>query len=237
MKFNFFKANGLLNDFVIIPNFNFEDQKLLNDNILFLCDRKRGIGADQLLAIDKELNVLIWNQDGSIAKSCFNGFRCLGRLFFDEFGYDEKFEIKTPGGLVSVYDKDGKVGLEFQSKVEIKEVEEDVFFVNTGNLHKIYFSNEEPEKFADNIHNISCISKIISKEESGFKIRTFERGAGYTKACGSAAFAAACVLDLKKESSLNLFFEAGNINHIKNQGTLMQVASADIVYKGVISLK
>ena len=68
-------ANG--NDFLIT-----DDREILNQPIQKLSNRKTGVGFDQLLFFDKEIqSVQIFNADGSKAKSCFNGLRCVAKLY------------------------------------------------------------------------------------------------------------------------------------------------------------
>ena len=78
MIFNFYKYHGTGNDFIIIygeqyvPSFS-------KENIIKLCDRKYGIGADGVMLIknheDYDFEMQFYNPDGS-SSFCGNGSRC-----------------------------------------------------------------------------------------------------------------------------------------------------------------
>ena len=78
--------HGLGNDFVIIDNRN---KRLKNFSRLAksLCDRRFGIGADQLLILDNsrkaDFRMRIYNSDGSEVEMCGNGIRCLAKYIWD----------------------------------------------------------------------------------------------------------------------------------------------------------
>ena len=82
MLLNFYKMNGAGNDFIVIDNRDL-DIKLDQDQIAFLCDRHRGIGADGLLAVEPaekgaDFKFRYYNADGGEAEMCGNGARCFG---------------------------------------------------------------------------------------------------------------------------------------------------------------
>src|SRR5512145_1211094 len=70
-----------------------------------LCDRRFGIGADQLLVVRPstlaEFRMEIYNADGSQAEMCANGIRCFFKYLRDR-GHTAKDEIavETLGGVV-----------------------------------------------------------------------------------------------------------------------------------------
>ncbi len=76
--FEFTKMNGAGNDFIFCSGRCGAD--LTSGEIALLCDRKRGIGADGLIRIDKlpedRLQMKYFNSDGSPADMCGNGLRC-----------------------------------------------------------------------------------------------------------------------------------------------------------------
>lgn len=87
----FIKMHGLRNDFVIVDARN-QPFKPAVEEIVRICDRREGIGADELLAIEplrKEFPgsyafVRIFNPDGREAEACGNATRCVGWLFLEE---------------------------------------------------------------------------------------------------------------------------------------------------------
>jgi len=84
--FEFYKYHGCGNDFVLVdgtkhPNLNGEGLGVMAPR---LCDRRLGIGADQVLFIEArahrhQYGLRIWNSDGSEAGMCGNGLRCTAR--------------------------------------------------------------------------------------------------------------------------------------------------------------
>lgn len=79
---HFSKMHGIGNDFVIVDAR--EHALVLNmDQIRQLADRRRGVGFDQLLSIERSPDpgcafaYGIWNTDGSTARQCGNGVRCV----------------------------------------------------------------------------------------------------------------------------------------------------------------
>jgi diaminopimelate epimerase len=78
MKIPFIKAHGAGNDFVIIDK-NVDIIRKSKKIIKKLCDRRFGIGCDQLILL-KQLGqyhqVFFYNSDGSLGKNCGNGLRC-----------------------------------------------------------------------------------------------------------------------------------------------------------------
>jgi diaminopimelate epimerase len=88
MTIKFLKMHGLGNDFVVIDT---RDQHVPDDENMyrFLCDRKRGIGCDQLVLVcaprdDKsDLYVRLINMDGMEVGMCGNALRCVVGAFWD----------------------------------------------------------------------------------------------------------------------------------------------------------
>ncbi|KGG17548.1 Diaminopimelate epimerase [Prochlorococcus sp. MIT 0603] len=106
---NFFKYEGLGNDFIIIDALeNSTNLKLFsNDQNLVrrICDRRFGIGADGLiLLLPPDRNGIakmeIFNSDGSIAEMCGNGIRCLVNFIHShtEIKIEQNIIIETRAG-------------------------------------------------------------------------------------------------------------------------------------------
>ena len=105
----FVKMFGTGNDFVILPCIGFRPQFSLQKLGRDLCDRRKGIGADQLLLLwktqkkDVDFKLQIANPDGSEAEMCGNGIRCAAK-FALESGLISKREIafETLSGIKKV---------------------------------------------------------------------------------------------------------------------------------------
>lgn len=93
MNLAFHKYHGCANDFVLLdlvaePAWRRVD---LASVAVHLCDRRRGIGADQLLILDRNesvesVSMRILNADGSGAGMCGNGLRCAARHAREHMG-------------------------------------------------------------------------------------------------------------------------------------------------------
>ncbi|MFH1755350.1 MAG: diaminopimelate epimerase [Candidatus Latescibacterota bacterium] len=79
MDIQFTKMNGLGNDFIMINNL-MAAPELPGTAIQQLCDRRRGVGADGLIAIEPsdryDFTMRYYNSDGGEAEMCGNGGRC-----------------------------------------------------------------------------------------------------------------------------------------------------------------
>jgi len=112
----FVKGHGTANDFIVLPG-PIPPASLTPDRVAWLCDRRRGIGADGVLLVARTGDVAevaqfadvapyfmdYRNADGSIAEMCGNGIRVFAR-FLDAAGLaeDDVFVIATRGGLMSI---------------------------------------------------------------------------------------------------------------------------------------
>lgn len=103
----FTKSQGIGNDMIIVNGIteNFKPDKEL---VKWLCDRRFGIGADQLLLLLKskkaDFKMRIFNRDGGEAEMCGNGIRCMAKYIIDR-GISKKkaLTIETLAGNVQVW--------------------------------------------------------------------------------------------------------------------------------------
>src|SRR6266851_4859445 len=100
----FTKMNGAGNDFVMIDN-RAGDVRLQPEQIVRICDRHRGVGADGILLLEKGSNgadfrMRYYNRDGGEAEMCGNGARCFARFANKIAGARDKISFQTPAGLI-----------------------------------------------------------------------------------------------------------------------------------------
>ena len=96
MKIPFMKAQGAGNDFIIVDK-NVDFIRKSKKVIKRLCDRRFGVGCDQLILLKKissYYQVTFYNSDGSLGKNCGNGLRCAYK-FLVEIKKVKKAVIKT----------------------------------------------------------------------------------------------------------------------------------------------
>ena len=103
----FAKMHGAGNDFVVIDLRG--AAPLTPSRIAALGDRHTGIGFDQLLGIDAPADpdavadYRIWNSDGSPARQCGNGARCIAAWLRREgVATGRRFRLGSPAGPVDV---------------------------------------------------------------------------------------------------------------------------------------
>lgn len=102
----FTKWHGLGNDFVLLDGL---DEKVVMTPSLVrqLCDRKRGIGADGVAIIlppedsRYDLEMRIYNADGTIAEMCGNVTRCVAAYATQKHPYKKQWHILTGAGVMS----------------------------------------------------------------------------------------------------------------------------------------
>lgn len=91
MPLHFFKYHGCGNDFVLIDN-SIAPADAVASLVPRLCDRRFGIGCDQVLHIARggkacDVTLTIFNSDGSGAGMCGNGLRCVARHAAERMGH------------------------------------------------------------------------------------------------------------------------------------------------------
>ena len=218
--------HGLGNDFVI---FDARSEPLAMTPALakVLCDRHAGIGCDQLILLEPsataDLKMRIWNHDGGEVESCGNAARCVVSLTGAK-------AIETPGGLISGESVGAQVSVRLGlphftwDKIPLTYAMDTApvpmgwgplqrpMAVNVGNPHLVFFvddvaaidlgrvgpSIEHDPAFPERINvNVAQVTG-----PNALTLRTWERGAGLTLACGTGASAAAvAAIRLKKVAS------------------------------------
>lgn len=94
-EIKFTKMHGIGNDYVYIDCMKHTPDKL-SELSIEMSDRHTGIGGDGIILIlpseVADFKMRIFNADGSEAKMCGNGIRCVGKYVYD-FGLTSKTEI------------------------------------------------------------------------------------------------------------------------------------------------
>ncbi|MCH5225281.1 MAG: diaminopimelate epimerase [Muribaculaceae bacterium] len=105
----FVKMHGIGNDYVYMDCLRGETPSWLTEENLpsltrKISDRHFGVGSDGLILIlpseKSDFRMRIFNSDGSEAKMCGNGIRCVGKYLYDR-GFTKKtsLEIETNSGI------------------------------------------------------------------------------------------------------------------------------------------
>lgn len=238
------KMHGCGNDFCVIP---YEPNKDYKELAIKMCNRKTGIGADGMIVVKNEpLEMLFYNQDGSMAPMCGNGIRCFSKYCYENKLFRGKiFECLTGAGKLSlqVTSDDpfmvkvnmGKPNFQnsmiyasdsmscFNRVISVNDLDIVTYSFFMGTIHTVIFVDSFHDlvlKYADDICNHKLFSrktnvnfvKIIDK--STIEVKTYERGVGWTLACGTgccASVVAASKLGLTKKN-VKVILELGYLN-------------------------
>jgi diaminopimelate epimerase len=263
MRRHFHKMHGLGNDFVIVDarEERFDVTPALARAI---ADRRTGVGCDQLIVLDPsgtaDLRMRIWNSDGGEVESCGNATRCVVKLTGAR-------AIETAGGRLEGEVLDGEVevslGLPRFSWDEIPlayamatdplpmawgELEQPVA-VNVGNPHLVFFvpdARKVPlDELGPTIENDPVFPERINVNvatyvENVLKLRTFERGAGETLACGTGACASAvaAIVTKRAQSPVKVDMTGGSLLVDWAQGEAVRMRGGAVhVFSGELDLE
>ncbi len=221
MEIEFSKIHGLGNDFIVINEMEktIVPQEKKADFAKKFCGRKFSAGADGVLFIQKskkaDFKMQIINSDGSEAKNCVNGLRCVAlEKFLIDGMKNKKYLIETLQGIVeaqiiSFAKNRAIVQIELltvprfleKDSIEVNGKKFDYCFVDVGNPHAVIFFKENLESFGVEAigHKIEFHSRFAPDRtntefvnvvnSSSVKMRVHERGACETMACGSGSIA------------------------------------------------
>jgi diaminopimelate epimerase len=101
------KMHGLGND-VIVLDIRDQNIDLSKELIAHLCDRRKGVGCDQLMLIeycsDPEITAAyrIFNPDANEVEQCGNGARCVARYLFEKDALEPEFCLRAMRSDVDV---------------------------------------------------------------------------------------------------------------------------------------
>ena len=263
MTRTFHKMHGLGNDFVI---FDAREEPLAMDEPLAraVSDRKTGVGCDQLIVLEKsnvaDLRMRIWNHDGIEVESCGNASRCVVALTHAK-------TIETGGGLVTGAEDGTDVEVSLgEPHFEWDQVPvtyamptnpmpmawgelHSPVALSVGNPHVVFFVEnadgidldelgpriEHDPVFPDRI-NVN----VAEVHPDGIRLRTWERGAGITRACGTgaSATAVAAILTTRVQSPVTVTMRGGSLTIAWEPGQPIRMrGSATYVFKGEIDLE
>ena len=205
MKFS--KYHGLGNDFIIVDRLEIDVS-----TVVALCNRHRGIGADGVLAVathpDGRHEMVVYNADGSIAEMCGNGLRCAAAYLKRNKQVDQDTAvIRTGAGPLTVrYRGDlvtaslGQIHDWGNVSIEVSKQLISGRYLSAGNPHFVIFDQvikEQRHTLAPLIEKHSYfqdganVSFATVESNSAISLIVWERGCGFTQACGTGAGATA----------------------------------------------
>ena len=236
---NFAKAQALGNDFVIL-----EGSPLSSAVIQKLAHRRFGVGCDQVVFYQKQsdhVRVQFYNADGSEAGACGNGSRALALLLCPQ----GSLTLKTRDRELHCVTKDKIVTVDMgECHIDSSHAHGNLdssfwIFADVGNPHRIAFVDQIDR------YDLQAVAKPYPQDnvslaqvtESGINLVTWERGAGYTGACGTAACAVAAVaIHYGQENPVVVSQSGGDLTIHMNDGRVHMSGTAEIVFLGEIIL-
>jgi diaminopimelate epimerase len=196
--------------------------------VVRLCDRRRGVGADGVLLIERDpehdFAMRYFNADGRAAEFCGNGARCVARVALDlGLGRGGEVRFRTDAGVQSARRAGDGAGIEL--RFGILEPPSERFEIEAGGRtfearqaragvpHLVIFSERvewiplaewgsalrHHPRFAPHGTNVDFVSRLGA---SRLAMRTYERGVeAETLACGSGAMCSALCAKVDGERS------------------------------------
>ncbi|MFN7094407.1 MAG: diaminopimelate epimerase [Burkholderiales bacterium] len=282
-KIYFNKMHGLGNDFILIDTLA-QPLSLTAAQIQFICNRKLGIGADQLLLIEQsssskaDYNYRIFNQDGNEVEQCGNGARCAISYLYSHYSLTHNaIRLQTKnriivGSIDSNHHITISMGnpkfaptdlpfshpqhLDNQYQMVIAGKLATFGIASVGNPHVI-IQLAALEELA-NSSDLATIAKSIQRssyfpegvnvnfywpqDRNTIYLYTYERGCGFTLACGTGACATVCYGISRQllTSSVCVKMPGGSLNitwdNTKPDAQILMTGPATQVFQGQIEL-
>jgi diaminopimelate epimerase len=247
----FVKMEGLGNDFVVLEG----PVTLGRDEVPSICDRRRGVGADGVLVVERlgphRVAMVYWNADGGAAEMCGNGLRCVARFALDRGWTDGgTFLVETPVGPRQAIVDGDDVTVELgpfevaDSPVAVGGME--LVCVSVGNPHAVAFvpdpavapvaeqgdAVESNELFPGGTN----VEFATVRDPENIELRVWERGVGETLACGSGAAAAVAVARRRGEvgDRVTVHLPGGALLVELRGDTAWLTGPAKTVYRGTL---
>lgn len=235
----YYKMHGLSNQFYV---FDMRHSESYNINDLFSFTDKKFDQLIIIKKSDRaDCFMEIYNIDGSKVEACGNATRCVAKILCLESEITQlKIETVNRVLIVEKHDKQfkvmmGKAHLNWQEIPLVKPLtnndlnllDNDKFTyshcVNIGNPHIVFFTEDivkvnlaqevswiEKHSYFPQSINVN-IAQIIDSQT--ISLKTWERGAGATKSCGTGACATffAAYKDKKVKDSANIIMQGGTL--------------------------
>ena len=210
--------NGAGNDFVLIDN-RAQSISLSRDQIVHLCDRHRGVGADGLILLvpcasrKADWAWQFYNNDGSTGEMCGNGARCFARFVQKRTGLSHDFTFETEAGILMARFHGHSItvsltkpeNLRLNDQVILSGGPQAIHSLNTGVPHAVIFVPDADKAMVQQLGpeirrhpdfgakgtNVNFVQVLGPNH---VRVRTFERGVeGETLACGTGVTASALI--------------------------------------------
>ncbi len=242
---HFTKMQGLGNDYLYV----YGEPQSPESLSVKLSDRHFGPGSDGMIWISPsplaDFRMRIFNADGSEAKMCGNGIRCVGKYVYEK-GYTDKtrLTVETLSGVKSLelqvaYGKVRSVTVEMgraavspERTLSVGGREVTLIPVDVGNPHAVIFTEDAEaaplETLGKAIEHHEAFPGGVNAEfvqvlgKNRLRMRVWERGSGVTLACGTGACASTAAA-----AARGLVSWGEPVSVVLDGGTLSVTASPD----------
>ena len=258
---HFTKMHGLGNDYLYVYG---EVPSNIKELSTKLSERHFGAGSDGMIYISPsavaDFKMRIFNADGSEAKMCGNGIRCVGKYVYDK-GYTDKknLTVETLSGIKTLelgvsFGKVKSVTVDMGQAVPTEDLALNVDGktvtltpVSVGNPHAVIFVDdiekaplttlgskiEHHEAFPGGV-NVEFVQVLGNSE---LRMRVWERGSGVTMACGTGACASAVAAVKKKYCApcdpISVHLDGGTLKiTVTSDNKVTMTGPAEFVYEG-----
>lgn len=254
---------GAGNDFLLFDGINnrYKDYSKMAKS---LCDRRFGVGGDGIMIAEEsscaDIQMVYYNSDGSRGEMCGNGIRCFSKFVFEEGLINKStIDIETGDGVktAKLTVKDGEVkevtismgkGRECELNRTLYIEDEKVVYSSVvvgvphvtivcEDLDKVDINGlgKEIEKH-ENFPNKTNVNFIEVENKGKIRIKTWERGAGRTLACGTGSSASVLIgnrLGLL-DSEVLVETEGGALKINLSQEEIFMTGGAETTFKGEV---
>ena len=191
----------------------------------------------------KKYRIWFYNADGTEAPMCGNGIRCAAAYLKHQGCVNtDTINITTDSGIRKVYYKENdlysinmgkpsyrKEDIDLDYEKEELFDEEFIFKNKKYNLNALFFTTHhlvipvDDLNIPDEVGEYFCKHPVFTKminvdfvkiiDQNTISQRTYERGCGWTKACGSGATSSVAVLQRKGilDNTVKVLFEYGTV--------------------------
>ncbi len=260
---HFHKMHGLGNDFVIVDARS-DPFDMTSSLAKAIADRRTGVGCDQLILLEEsekaDLRMRIWNQDGGEVESCGNATRCVVALtgasrIETDGGLLEGAQVGTEVEVSMGIPRFGWEAIPIAYPVDTLSLPmgwdqlQSPMALNVGNPHLVFFVDDPASvpiaELGPQIENDPAFPERINVNVAaigadGIRLRTWERGAGLTLACGTGACATAvaAIVSKRATSPVHVSMPGGSLTVAWEQGGQVKMrGSATHVFSGDLDLE
>lgn len=241
---DFYKYHGTGNDFIVVDD-RISKQVFSKEQVISLCDRHFGIGADGLILIRElkgfDFEMIYYNSDGEEGSMCGNGGRCA-------VAFTHSLGIVQKEAFFKAYDGGHRAEIlstsPFNIKLHMKDVSviekyNDDYYLNTGSPHYCLFVSDVSKvdvlsegkkiRYSDRFKAEGTNVNFIELKNNELHVRTYERGVeSETLSCGTGVTAAALAANFSGR-----FEGEGCVVHTPGGKLKVSFMKIDGAYKGI----